>query len=262
MDQRERLDSFDEGLLTALDGHQAKIWTALPGIIQSFNANALTCVVQPAIKAQIRMKDGTTQWIAMPLLLDCPIIPMRGGGCTLTFPVAEEDECLVVLASRCIDAWWALGGVQVQAEFRMHDLSDGFVLVGPFSQATKISGWSTSAAQLRSDDGEAYLQLNPSTHEIDIVTPTNWTANVGGAANINVSGNATIQAANVAVTASESASVTAPSISLGAAAQSLLSLVTSAFVTLFNGHTHADDGAGVPNQQMGDDQLTSTIKGG
>ena len=262
MDQRERLESFDEALLTALDGRQAKIWTALPGIIQSFDADAITCVVQPALKAQIRNPDGTTQLVTLPLLLDCPVMALHGGGCTLTFPVAQNDECLVLFSSRCIDSWWQSGGVQAQAEFRMHDLSDGFALVGPYSQATKIANWSTTAAQLRSNDGEAYIQINPTSHEIDVVTPANWTATVGGEVNINVSGNATIQAENVAVTASQAATVSAPSIGLGATGQSLLSLVTSAFMSLFNGHTHASSGAGVPNQQMSSAQLTSTVKGG
>lgn len=263
--QLERIDDNQEALCQVLDGHQAQVWTALPGIIESFDAGAVTCVVQPAIKAQVRAPDGSTQWVALPLLLDCPMVPMRGGGCTLTFPIAKDDECLVIFASRCIDAWWSSGGIQVQSEFRMHDLSDGFAIAGPFSQATKISGWSSSAVQLRSDDGEAYLQLNPMSHEIDIVTPANWTATVGGTTNINVTGNANISAQNVAVTASTSASVTAPSISLGASAQSLLSLVTSAFMGLFNGHTHPDPQGGntqAPNQQMTNAHLTTTIKGG
>lgn len=264
--QTERLDSLEEGIRAALGGHQAQVWTALPAIIQSFDADAVTCVAQPSIKCQVRAPDGSMQWTALPLLLDCPVIFPRGGGCTLTFPIVEGDECLVVFASRCIDAWWSAGGVQVQSEFRMHDLSDGFALPGPFSQATKISGISTSAAQLRSDDGEAYLQLNPSTHEIDIVTPGNWSAQIGGATTINVAGNASITAQNVSVTASNSASVTAPSISLGAAAQTLLSFVTSAFVSFFNGHTHTSAGSGsptsAPNQTMGSAQLTSTVKGG
>lgn len=267
VDQRERLNSLDEGLLAALDGWQASIWTAIPGIIESFNAEAVTCVVQPSIKAQVRAPSGTTQWIALPLLLDCPVVPMRGGGCTLTFPIAQGDECLVIFASRCIDAWWSAGGVQVQSEFRMHDLSDGFVIAGPFSQVTKISGWSTSAVQLRSNDGEAYLQLNPTSHEIDIVTPANWTATVGGNTTINVTGNANITAGqNVAVSAGGTASVTAPSISMGASGQSLLSLVTSAMVAFFNGHTHTSESPGTPtstpNQTMGSGQLTTTIKGG
>lgn len=249
-----------------MDGRQAHIWTALPGIVQSFNSNAITCVIQPAIKAEVLAPDGTSQWTNLPLLLDCPVVPMRGGGCTLTFPIAEGDECLVIFASRCIDAWWTAGGTQVQSEFRMHDLSDGFAIVGPFSQATKISGWSTSAVQLRSNDGEAYLQLNPTSHEIDIVTPGNWSASIGGATTINVTGDANITAANVAVTASNSASVTAPSISLGAAAQSLLSLVTSAFMSLFNNHVHTNGNGGAntgtTTTPMSSAQLTTTIKGG
>jgi hypothetical protein len=263
--QLERINDNQEALRQVLDGHQANVWTALPGIIESFDADTVTCVIQPAIKAEVRASDGSTQWVALPLLLDCPVVFPRGGGCTLTFPVAQGDECLVVFASRCIDAWYTAGGVQVQSEFRMHDLSDGFALPGPFSQATKISGISTSAVQLRSNDGEAYVQLNPTSHEIDIVTPANWNTNVGGSANIIVAGNANVSAQNVAVTASESASVTAPSISLGASAQSLLSFVTSAFMSLFNGHTHPDPQGGntlAPNQQMTASHLTATVKGG
>lgn len=66
------------------------------------------------------------------------------------------------------------------------------------------------------------------------------------------------------VVATTSASVTAPSISLGASGQSLLSFVTSAFQALFNGHTHPVPGgtSGVPNQTMDSDHLTSTVKGG
>lgn len=264
--QLERVNDNQEALRLALEGHQAQVWTALPGIIESFDADAVTCIVQPAIKAEVRAPDGSTQWVSLPLLLDCPVVPMRGGGCTLTFPIAKDDECLVIFSSRCIDAWWTAGGVQVQPEMRMHDLSDGFAIVGPFSQATKISGWSTSAVQLRSNDGQAYLQLNPTSHEIDIVTPGNWSANIGGNTTINVTGNANITAQNVAVNASSSASVTAPSISLGSSGQSLLSLVTSAFMSLFNSHVHTNGNGGAntgaTTTPMGASQLTSTIKGG
>jgi hypothetical protein len=212
MDQRELHNDFEEGLRSALDGRQARMWTALPGIVESFNADALTCTVQPAIKANVRSPDGSTQWVALPLLLDVPVTFPRGGGCTLTFPIAKGDECLVVFSSRCIDAWWQSGDVQVQSELRMHDLSDGFAIPGPFSQATKISGWSGDSVQLRSNDGAAFIGLNPSLHDIDITTSGNWNATIGGAVNINVTGNANISAANVMVAATESASVTAPAI--------------------------------------------------
>ncbi|WP_284703877.1 Gp138 family membrane-puncturing spike protein, partial [Escherichia coli] len=84
-----------------------------------------------------------------------------------TFPVKEGDECLVIFADRCIDFWWQSGGVQEPVDGRMHDLSDAFCIVGPQSQAKKISGISASAVELRSDDGSAKLSLNPASGAIN-----------------------------------------------------------------------------------------------
>ncbi|MHA2903159.1 Gp138 family membrane-puncturing spike protein [Ralstonia mannitolilytica] len=143
----------------------------MPGIIQSFNAGAVTATVQLAIKGIVHAPDGTAQFVNMPLLVDVPVHFPRGGGCTLTFPVAKGDECLVVFAARCIDGWWQSGGVQAPMDPRIHDLSDGFAFVGFFSQATKIGGISTASTQLRSNDGATYIDLNPSTKKVKIVAP-------------------------------------------------------------------------------------------
>lgn len=122
--------------------------------------------------------DGSTQSVNLPMLLDCPVGWQGGGGVTLTFPINPGDECLVVFASRCIDAWWALGGIQEQAELRMHDLSDGFAFVGVRSKPRSFAV-STDAAQLRTDDGLAYVEVNPTTHGIKAHTSTTITAEAG-----------------------------------------------------------------------------------
>nr|DAL44261.1 MAG TPA_asm: baseplate component [Caudoviricetes sp.] len=132
---------------------------ALPGIIQSFDPESLTAVVQPAIRYIERDNDGNKSTKDYPLLVDVPVVFPRGGGCTLTFPVKEGDECLVIFADRCIDFWWQSGGIQEPVDGRMHDLSDAFCIVGPQSQAKKIGGISTTAAQLRTDDGSAIIEL-------------------------------------------------------------------------------------------------------
>ncbi|SAT62218.1 putative bacteriophage protein [Klebsiella pneumoniae] len=134
---------------------------ALPGIIQSFDPDAVTAVVQPAIRYIERDNDGNKTTKDYPLLVDVPVVFPRGGGCTLTFPVEEGDECLVIFADRCIDFWWQSGGIQEPVDGRMHDLSDAFCIVGPQSQAKKISGISTTAAQLRTDDGSAFIEVAP-----------------------------------------------------------------------------------------------------
>jgi phage baseplate assembly protein gpV len=162
MDQRERLNDPEEALRVAMEGHQADIWTALPGILQSFDAadpGNITATVQPAIQGRLRQTDGSWKDANLPLLLDCPVIFPAGGGFALTFPLAQGDEGLVVFSSRCIDAWWYSGGVQKQARARMHDLSDGFFLPGCFSRARKLANVSATNVQLRSADGQTLVEM-------------------------------------------------------------------------------------------------------
>lgn len=150
---------------------------SIPGIIQSFDPDAVTAVVQPAIKGAEHDESGAEVSVSLPLLVDVPVVFPRGGGCTLTFPVKEGDECLVIFADRCIDFWWQSGGVQEPVDGRMHDLSDAFCIVGPQSQAKKISGISTSAVELRSDDGSVKLSLNPASGAINGTAPGGFNLN-------------------------------------------------------------------------------------
>ncbi|HEB3560740.1 TPA: hypothetical protein RZC73_003070 [Escherichia coli] len=150
---------------------------SMPGIVQSFDPDAVTVVVQPAIKGYEPDSNGINQSTTLPLLVDVPVVFPRGGGCTLTFPVKAGDECLVVFADRCIDFWWQSGGIQEPVDERMHDLSDAFCIVGPQSQAKKIGGISTSAVELRSDDGETKLSLNPASGAINGTAPGGFNLN-------------------------------------------------------------------------------------
>jgi Phage protein Gp138 N-terminal domain/GpV Apex motif len=182
MDRRERTGSPQVAMMAALAGERATIWTALPGIVQSFNAAKQTCVVQPSLQALVTGFDGTKSWVSLPLLVDCPVFFPTGGGCTLTFPVSAGDEALVVFASRCIDAWWQSGGIQVQAEMRMHDLSDGFAFVGVSSVPNVIPAISTAAAQLRTDDGTTFVEV--SATGVKTQTTGNAAVVAGGVASV------------------------------------------------------------------------------
>lgn len=169
---------------------------SIPGIIQSFDPDAVTAVVQPAIKGVEHDESGAEVSVNLPLLVDVPVVFPRGGGCTLTFPVKEGDECLVIFADRCIDFWWQSGGIQEPVDGRMHDLSDAFCIVGPQSQAKKISGISTTAAQLRTDDGSAFIEV-AAGHDVTVKTPGKLTASADGGTEITspeiiLNGNVTI----------------------------------------------------------------------
>jgi phage baseplate assembly protein gpV len=171
-DYRQRFSDHEETLRAHFEGHQASLWTALPGIIESVDLGAVTVSVQPSIQCQVSNPDGSKVWTNLPIIPDVPIFYPRGGGYTLTFPIKQGDECLLVFSSRCIDAWWQQGGVQKQLELRMHDLSDGFALVGPMSQAKKISGISANTTQLRADTGSLFVELDSNGGLVNITAPT------------------------------------------------------------------------------------------
>ncbi|WP_405423537.1 Gp138 family membrane-puncturing spike protein [Pantoea stewartii] len=143
---------------------------SLPGIVQSFDPATCTCTIQPAIAGQGVDENGQIQSAPLPMLTDVPVIFPRGGGCTITFPVKAGDECLVVFSDRCIDFWWQNGGVQEPVDPRQHDLSDAFAIVGPQSQAQKISGISTTSVQVRTDDGSSFIELMQGGN-VNITTP-------------------------------------------------------------------------------------------
>lgn len=182
MDRRERFEDPVGALIAALTGWQAQLWTAIPGIVQSFDAAAMTVSVQPAIQGVRRNQDGSTSLLTPPLLLDCPVVFPGGGGYTLTFPINQGDEALVIFASRCIDAWWQSSGVQAQVEMRMHDLSDGFAIIGPRSRPRALSGVSTSSVQLRADDGGTFIEL--ASGVINILGNLNVQGNITATGNV------------------------------------------------------------------------------
>lgn len=129
--------------------------TCLPGIIVSFDAQKQTAQVQPAIK-RIFIDVGP---VDLPICVDVPVQFPRGGNFVLTFPVAPGDECLLVFSERAIDFWWDQGGVQLPSEFRLHDLSDAFAIMGVSSKPKMVSNFSTDAAELRSLDGSTKVRL-------------------------------------------------------------------------------------------------------
>ncbi len=162
MDRRERTYDFVEALRAAMDGRQAEIWTSLPGIVESFDPKAITVTVQPAVKGQIKDEQGKTTPVNLPLLVDVPVVFPCGGGFTLTHPIKNGDECLVVFASRCIDGWWQNGGIGGTPDKRMHELSDSFAIVGPRSQARVLNPpVDADNVQLRTDDGKAHITMMP-----------------------------------------------------------------------------------------------------
>lgn len=158
----ERIKDPEEFYRLMLEGFGSNLRVAMPGIITAFDATEQTVTVQPALRERVSSTDGTYQWIQLPLLLDVPICLPRGGGFAITMPLQPGDECLVVFNDMCIDAWFSNSQIQNQIEKRRHDLSDAVCIPGVWSQPNRISSYSISSMQLRTEDGSQMIDISSS----------------------------------------------------------------------------------------------------
>lgn len=143
-----------------LEGWQAKLWTALPGYIDTVDLSKMTCSVQLGIQTSLRDPKGNITWNSPQIVTNVPLIFPNGGGFTLTFPVKRGDEVLVVFSSRCIDSWWVSGGKDnQQINMGMHGVSDGFAIFGPRSQPHLLPSISATTVQLRTEMGDTFVEI-------------------------------------------------------------------------------------------------------
>jgi Phage protein Gp138 N-terminal domain/GpV Apex motif len=191
--QLERLNDREESMRVILENLSKAIRCAMPGIVHSYNSVQGTCVIQLAIESRTLDADGDVTFEPIALLNDVPVNYMGGGQFVTTYPIQPGDEALVIFSDRCIDSWWQSGGVQIPADLRMHDISDGFAIIGPRSLAKSIPNVSTTTAQFRSLDGSTFFEI-ASGQVANVVAPNG--VNITGPVNIN--GNVTVTGAVMA----------------------------------------------------------------
>ncbi len=156
-DQQQQAANQNTADSEAIDNALKNLHTFVPGIIHSFDPDTQTAQVQPAIK-RIFVEKGA---VNLPLCLDVPIHFLKCGPFCITGPVAPGDECLLGFFERAIDRWFAAGGVQEPSEYRMHNLSDGFAIVGISSLPSVIPGFNPTDIEIRKLDGSAKIKINP-----------------------------------------------------------------------------------------------------
>lgn len=118
-------------IAAALDNALANLHTMTVARITAVNATTVDC--QPVIN---RTVNGES--VELPVFVDVPPISLQGGSSYIAFPLAVGDYCLLFFAERCFDRWYEGDDFALPAEYRMHDYSDGFALVGVNNRAGGI----------------------------------------------------------------------------------------------------------------------------
>ena len=176
----------------ALNQFSSQLRVCTVATVISFDEDAQTVSVQPnQQEIMIPGLDAEPEAETIEPLSDVPIWMPRGGGYSLTFPITAGDECLVIFADSCLDAWLQQGGTQPQMDKRRHDLSDAIALFGIWNQTRRLSAYSTSGASLRSDDGSVSITLSEGTVTVQgaTINVSAQTANVTGTEKVVINGN-------------------------------------------------------------------------
>ena len=179
MEGRSIYDIFDDdaSLINRLiDFRLNSMFTAIPARIVSYNTKERTVVVQPLIQEFYINKEGTAEFITISELEDVPVLYIASGDFEITTPITEGDECLVIISTQCIDNWWKGGGIQPPFEPRKFNISDGFALVGMFSQKViedkKLKEPSTTDFVIRSKDETSKITFDKEKKNITFLQQT------------------------------------------------------------------------------------------
>ena len=177
MEVKQILDIVDSAIFQALTG----IHTVAVCKVVKVNEKTIDC--QPVIA-----KMNGDEAVTIQSFIKVPPIFMSGGSSYTAHPISVGDDCLVIVSERCYDNWYFGGDFLAPLEFRMHDYSDGFALVGIRNneKAIVIPGVITTV-------GDSY-------HDGDLIQDGNTTINGNLTVNgdINCTGRVTCANATIA----------------------------------------------------------------
>ena len=111
---QDALDSLKKDILASLP-------VAMPGIIESYDAESGLASVQPAL----RRKNSDGEILTAPLLEEVPVFLPADD-----FSVSSGMPCLLIFMDFCLDGWLQSGQPVLPPSPRQHDWSDAVALVG------------------------------------------------------------------------------------------------------------------------------------
>ena len=180
-----------------------EINTSYPGKIVSFNPEEQTAVVQIAMEGYFQDQYTRNEKYTISPIIDVPVHFPKAGGFSITMPVTEGDDCLLVFAQRGIDQWLyenkqEIGlvedahGAGLQ---RMLDRTDALCFVGFSTIPAPITNFNPNDVELRNADSSQIISLKKNK-DISLVT----TANVDiEAADVNITASGTMTLAGATI---------------------------------------------------------------
>lgn len=129
---------LEEVLEAAIGGVLDDVRVALPGRIESYDADSRRATVQCLVMDRFVDEDGNLQAAPMAPWTDVPVALAGSGTVRIKFPIRAGDPCWVMFASSSIARCKAGDGTTVvdPGDDRHHHLADAFAIPIPTMAAT------------------------------------------------------------------------------------------------------------------------------
>ena len=153
-----------EGLVAVLDEWiRYSVHTALPGIIETYNASTRRAQVLLAIEAL--MEDGKCH--ARAPLLDVPVLFPSGSGGTILIELRKGDNVWVMFAERGIQDWKKTLKLAQPSPRHVFSPSDAVALAG-FGPASSVTPASNSGISIQSNNADLSITVDGNSITLDV----------------------------------------------------------------------------------------------
>lgn len=104
------------------------VYTAGPGIVQSYDPETQCADILPAVKRALPTTSGDVAYEDLPIIPNVKICFPRGGAFQITWPLAKGDSVLLVCCNYAINAWRVGSNAQTvpPGDLRQHALGSAF----------------------------------------------------------------------------------------------------------------------------------------
>ena len=210
---------------------KANIHTAMPGILESYDAEARRARVQPALHLVLSDPDDPTadgETMERAIAVNVPVLWPAGGGITMAFALAQGDRGTLFFSERGITEFKKTGEISTPDRARFFDESDAFFYPGDFGHPD-LTPATLTGATIQTYDGSKSVRVEPGAIELHAddahvrVEPQNIVVDAPGDVTLNAGGNVYL------------------------AGDGGKRLVTVDFLNdYYNGHTHTSAASGSP----------------
>lgn len=141
------------------DAMLSELHVAMPGRVQKYDASKQVADVIPCVKGTIPDSDGNTLIEDRPVIPNVPVAWYRGGGFSMTFPLAPGDHVWLVFNSDAIAQWRNTGEISEPGDLRRSSLSYPFAIPAAAPDTKPITDPGSSSEAVISVPGGATMRV-------------------------------------------------------------------------------------------------------